>query len=242
MGSLSDLAKGVNKAMLIIVSSGASDVTTGYLTQSTEKILGAAGASAFDVSNAVGSVFDSVGLEQDGYKFIEVQYNPASITLRSAAPGAQLRDIPHGGLQNMVSSKQSVTNTILAVELTFDDMNIVDCFYTENRNAGLSTQTVLNQIDNYKTYHGAVHSVKDITNALVLASAKDACRQVIFKWSDMTFAGELTRMSAQYTMFSTSGRPVRSVVHLQITQKSNGNGYSVGDSYWVDDKIDDMFE
>ena len=44
-------------------------------------------------------------------------------------------------------------------------------------------------------------------------------RVVTFRWADMAFTGQLIEVQAEYTMFSVSGKPVRSKVRMNIAQQ-----------------------
>jgi hypothetical protein len=53
-------------------------------------------------------------------------------------------------------------------------------------------------------------------------------RNVTFCWSGLAFHGIVTETRAKYTMFSVSGRPVRSLVSIVIQQDLSGPD----GSYW----------
>ena len=62
------------------------------------------------------------------------------------------------------------------------------------------------------------YTVQPQTNGIIAAMLREGTRQVTFKWADMSFTGYLQEASARYTMFSVSGKPVRSMVRINITQ------------------------
>ena len=118
------------------------------------------------------------------------------------------------------------------MDLIFDDMNPTDAFMADKFMllSGFSVGNLISAgagIAN--AIKGKVYSVQKQTNALVAAAIRDSTRSVTFKWANMSFTGELTEVRAAYTMFSVSGRPVRSTVTLSITQQVNGE---IGSGYW----------
>lgn len=152
------------------------------------------------------------------FRFLEVQYNPNTIQLQANAedqPMLFLQQNLEAGVPNQMMRPPSVT---LHVDLFFDAVNLADSFMWEKFTMGLSGQTVSNIATLAAQTKGKVWSVQQQTNGLLGAMMKKDTRFMIFKWADMTFAGELTEANAVYTMFSTSGRPVRSTVTLRITQ------------------------
>ena len=58
---------------------------------------------------------------------------------------------------------------------------------------------------------------------------RKSTRLVTFQWSEMSFTGEVTEVHADYTMFSVSGRPVRSQVRINISQRVDSGSDS---QYW----------
>jgi hypothetical protein len=52
--------------------------------------------------------------------------------------------------------------------------------------------------------------------ALVAALRNPFTRMISFRWADFSFIGQLNTVRANYTMFSTSGRPIRAQVLLRI--------------------------
>ena len=59
-----------------------------------------------------------------------------------------------------------------------------------------------------------------------------------FRWADMAFTGQLIEAQAEYTMFSVSGKPIRSKVRLNIAQQVE----SEADIQYWDKTLDKMFE
>lgn len=208
------------KAMLILFSSisksdnksklqnlAISNIVANQLSKSAETLMAQAAAESISPA-ALGN-----------FRFLEVQYNPNTIQLQANAeeqPMLFLQQNLEQGVPNQLMRPPSVT---LHVDLFFDAVNLSDSFMWEKFTLGLSGQTVSNiAAKSFQIEKGKVWSVQEQTNGLLGAMMNDSTRFMIFKWADMTFAGELTEANATYTMFSTSGRPVRSTVTLRITQ------------------------
>lgn len=230
LSSATNLLTGVNKAMLIVTGDVSQSLGTNALKWSesiTSSVLDQSAITAQSVNTLLSGKHANAGK----YKILEVQYNPSSISLQGAVAGAVVPTLQRKEEHDEKKRKNGVASVVLAVELIFDDMKLYECFVTETLTSGISTQTGLNAVGSIVDYANGskTHSVLDITNGLAYACINDKTRNVIFKWADMTFQGELTQVDATYTMFSTSGEPVRSVVQLQITQ---GLAPSSDQNFW----------
>ena len=73
---------------------------------------------------------------------------------------------------------------------------------------------------------------------LVAALLRPETRLVTFRWADMAFTGQLIEVRADYTMFSVSGKPIRSKVALNISQQVESNADI---KYW-DKVLDNTFK
>lgn len=221
LSSASSLVTGVNKAMLILTGDVEKELSSKALEWS-ESITSSVLDQSAITAQSVNTLFSDKNADAGNYKILEVQYNPSSISIQGAVAGAMVSTLQRKADFDEKKRINAVPSVVLAVELTFDDMKLYECFVTETLTSGVSTQTGLNAVgglvDYAKGSSAPKHSVLDMTNGLAYACINDKTRNVIFKWADMTFKGELTQVDAKYTMFSTSGAPVRSVVQIQITQ------------------------
>ena len=100
----------------------------------------------------------------------------------------------------------------LSMRLYFDEVNLADSFMWEKFTSGVSVQTGVNIATAVAGAKGKVWTVQTQVEGLVAALRNLYTRKVYFHWADFTFGGQLQTVMAQYTMFSTSGRPVRAVV------------------------------
>ena len=143
-------------------------------------------------------------------RILRVQFNPSQLTVNASA-------VPQGELD--AASGQSRTIAVedakirLAVTLVFDDMQTYDAFMWDKFTAGLTLQGGLNAV---KTMQGKKHSVQGQVEALIAALRNPRTRNIGFHWNQFVFTGRLNTLQARYTMFSTSGRPVRAELRLFI--------------------------
>ena len=220
-GTVGDSILGApQKAVLILFTgeskrqlkdSDISNIAASALSKSAESLVGSM------ITGAAGAgALPATGL--GNFRVLEVQYNPNTIQLQANAeeqPMLFLQQNLEQGVPNQLLRPPSVT---LHVDLFFDAVNLADSFMWEKFTMGLSGQTVSNIASTAAKNAGKVWSVQEQTNGLLGAVMHKNTRFIIFKWADMTFAGELTEAIANYTMFSTTGRPVRSNVTIRITQ------------------------
>ena len=212
----SSITGNINKAMLIVFSGKERKQKNVSTAEIAEKAAAALGKTSQQVFQNFGA---NLGGKLSQFRVLEVQYNPSSIEIQANAedlPMLYLQQNLEEGVPNQLMRPPAVT---LHTELIFDAVNLADSFMWEKFTSGVSAQTIANVATASKKQNGTVWSVQDQTNGLLAALLSEDTRTVIFKWADMTFAGDITEATAKYTMFSTSGRPVRSKITLRITQK-----------------------
>jgi hypothetical protein len=206
------LTGNIETALLVIhdYRSIASELTSGGLSQ-TDALAALNKTVIADTRAALdtGSAPTYTGSTE---RTLRVQFNPAELTLNaSAIPKSQL-DASKGDSKTMAVEDAKLN---LTVKLYFDDMDTYDAFMWDKFTAGLSASGVSNIA---KTVSGAsaTHSVQRQVEALVAALRNPFTRMISFRWADFSFIGQLNTVRANYTMFSTSGRPIRAQVTLRI--------------------------
>lgn len=213
----------IKKAMLIIPKKNEE------IDQS--KIAGKT-AAAMNAASALGSAQEKTArtsLEAAGFYILPVQYNPSSLSVQanaSSIPVQYLQQNIDNGIPNQNFRPPSV---VLTVDLVFDAMNIYDAFMFEKANITPNNALRFGKAIAQSKMTREGFSVQPQTNALLACLMRQSTRSVIFQWADMTFAGDVTEVSASYKMFSVSGKPIRSFVKMNITQKVNGEA---NHSYW----------
>lgn len=207
----------VSKALLILHTD-----TTGTATSTS-----IAGKAATALSKASGTGLGATatalaGGGIPGSHVLEVQYNPNSISLQANANPTSFQYLQQNFDSSIPTQNLRDPSVVLSVELIFDAMNPLDAFMMDKfrlLSGGVSANDAIGAVSGIAKSKTGGYTVQPQTNGLLAALIKDSTRFVTFKWAEMTFTGELTEASATYTMFSVSGKPVRSTVHLNITQQ-----------------------
>ena len=121
--------------------------------------------------------------------FIDVQYNPSSLSISATANEVEVEEEVRPGLGSAKKQKKQPASITLRVQLIFDSDGAL-----ENK--------VRTKIE------GLMGMISDTTNY-----------GVVFLWGDMSFRGMVTSMTSSYTMFDILGKPVRGTVNMTISQK-----------------------
>lgn len=218
----------VQKAFLIIHKTDPEEVSSAAVLADTQQALQKAASNA-----GLGALTKAAG----GHAHVmQVQYNPSTLSLQANAEA-----IPFTYLQKNVDSGIPNQNlrppmVVLAVELLFDAMNPADAFMMDKArlSAGAIASDIGGIVQNVK--HGG-YTVQPQTEGLVAALLRRDTRVVTFRWADMAFTGQIIEVRADYTMFSVSGKPIRSRVFMNIAQQVESDADV---SYW-DKALDHAF-
>lgn len=153
-------------------------------------------------------------------KTFKVQFNPSEIQLDSVAFPQNMANAVDGGAQSLLNDlcKPRVD---LTLKLYFDAVNLADSFMWEKFTSGVSAQSAVNIASAVAGAKGKVWTVQTQVEGLVAALRNMYTRRITFHWADFSFSGQLNTIMAQYTMFSTSGRPVRAQVLMRLRQDSS---------------------
>lgn len=153
---------------------------------------------------------------------VKIQFNPSSISFRGM--GGKIRRDSVGGFgENQFQQFDSPVETVLGMQLIFDDTNNKDAFMMDGEMSLLSDITSVGGIvqrleQGVSALQGKEYSVQDVTELFVAAMTQTYTRMVGFVWNKMVFWGELVSTSIQYTMFNKKGAPIRATVDIQIRQ------------------------
>jgi len=150
-------------------------------------------------------------------KYFKVQFIPSELQLNGMAGHESVQDAAarDGNKTTYTDSTQKPTIT-LSVTLYFDQMNHADAFMMDKFKSGASVETVTNAI---AVLSGKEYTVQPQVEALIGALRNNYTRDITFYWGKFSFSGQLSDIRANYTMFSTSGRPIRAQVALRIPQE-----------------------
>lgn len=201
----------VQKALLVIHKLDAEEVNSSQVAVSAANALLGAASGMSATSAAMGRA----GMQAN---VMQVQYNPTSLSIQAnaeAIPFTYLQQNIDSGIPNQSPRPPMV---VLSVDLIFDAMNPKDAFMAEK--FSLSTGgTVSSAASGIQTAKGGGYTVQPQTDGLIAALMRPSTRVVTFRWADMAFTGQLIEVQAEYTMFSVSGKPIRSKVRMNIAQQ-----------------------
>ncbi len=148
-----------------------------------------------------------------------VKYNPSSLNFSTRAGSFQQPVV--GNASTQINQITIPSQTTLNVELIFDAVNNEDAFMMQKFNT-ISAGGVLSKATAFgKNLTKTGYSVQSDVEGLIGLLLNSNTRIVTFAWSDMIFKGELTSVSATYTMFNPIGNPIRAKVSLAIQQNDN---------------------
>jgi hypothetical protein len=205
----------VQKAMLIIhQGKDAQEVDSTKVAADTALMLKSASASTS--AKELGQALNGPQSALTSH-VMQVQYNPASLSIQAnaeAVPFTYLQQNIDSGIPNQSPRPPMV---VLSVELIFDAVNPADAFMLDKLR--LSAGSVVSDISGAIQAKQGGYTVQPHTNGLVAALMRPSTRVVTFRWADMAFTGQLIEVQAVYTMFSVSGKPVRSHVRMNIAQQ-----------------------
>lgn len=227
----SSLTGSINKAMLFVKKNNTNTGKTNsqlrdeLLKESKSGLLKNPGKSLKNAVKTAG------GSETNGYHTMQVRYNPSSISFSTQA-GNYVHCGVGGMGMNQITQMTMPSQTIMSVQLVFDDVNIPDAFMWDKYRltAGSAISSVSGGIKQLEKVKDG-YSVQAQIDGLIGLITQSEARQVVFYWSEMAFAGEVTNINAQYTMFNPQGHPIRGVVTLNIFQIDNEMD-SADTRYW----------
>ncbi|MCI8670050.1 MAG: hypothetical protein HFI34_11125 [Lachnospiraceae bacterium] len=152
------------------------------------------------------------GLQQEVKKTFRVQFNPSSLSIstdrRKKDPK---KDVSEKNMAADIDIMDFPSNT-MSVKLIFDRVNNQDAFMNEN--LVLNPTSIAAQVTH--AVKKEEFTVQPYVDGFTAAIRNPDTRKLTFQWGDFTFSGTLKSVSAVYTMFSISGRPVRAEVTLSV--------------------------
>lgn len=173
--------------------------------------------------NALGGITSTLGAVAGiTTRSLEVHYNPSSILISANAQPTNVSYLLKNMDEGVPRQQSRPPSLTMSVDLIFDDTNIKDAFMSEKFKLLSMTESVSGLISSgsslVRTITGNQYSVQAQTNGLIALLMRKETRCVSFEWANFSFSGEVNQVQARYTMFSTSGRPIRSTVTLIIIQ------------------------
>jgi len=216
MGIMSDLGSGLT-----------GNVESAYLViKDYRKVSKAAGGGLASMLNNTASALGNSGLSSlvsnaaSEDKTFKVQFNPHDLQIDAHTEKVDKADAQKkNGRQKNISGAVVKPTVELTVNLIFDKVNIYDSFMWDKFTAGASATGVTNVASAIATAMGKTWTVQTEVEGLLAALQNQYTRNITFQWANFSFSGLLKNVVARYTMFSTSGRPVRAQVMLRLRQE-----------------------
>jgi hypothetical protein len=193
------------------------------------------GVSPASVSGALAGGAAAAGAQSAPTKYddkiFRLQYNPAELEVYASALPESAQDLRKA--QNGESRVRTETplgaSLELSVNLWFDKMSPMSSFMLEKNLLPASASAIGNIAGAIKGK--GEESVQKEVEGFIAALRNIWTRNVTLHWADFSFSGVLNSIFAEYTMFSTSGRPVRAKAAIRIRQHANAQSVQA----WRDD-------
>jgi hypothetical protein len=146
-----------------------------------------------------------------------VQFNPKELILNANQPISQISTAngSEKGKSKSENTAHEPPRVSLSATIFFDRVNLADTFVCERFSlspAALAT----NVATGIGKLAGVEWTVQPQVEGFLAALRNPYTRTVTFTWKDFTFDGVLSHLSAEYTMFSTGGRPVRAKIRMKL--------------------------
>lgn len=145
---------------------------------------------------------------------VKVHYNPASVSFSGSGGMAYGRNGVGGSQSGFYQNMELPREVNLQMELIFDDTVNSNAFSNFDA-SNYSPTGIVKEAVNIK---GGNYSVKNVTELFVSATTNAYSRIVCVVWNKTVFWGELIGVSAEYTMFNSTGHPIRSKVTIRVRQ------------------------
>lgn len=158
--------------------------------------------------------------EESITKIMRVQFNPASIRLNTSAIITYKKDASGNRTETVASEPPTMT---MSTKLIFNDMHNFDSFSGEKAAAAMTPVGILKLASYAIESKLMTWSVQEEVEALIGALRNSNTRFISFHWADFMFIGRLSAVQANYTMFSTSGRPTRAEVSLRLQHEQTSS-------------------
>lgn len=139
---------------------------------------------------------------------LKLPYNPSSLTFRAIA----------GTGNAIVGNSETLYNEVdPRIEFSFtvfvEEVNVSDAFLYEGSSLSTVTSTI-KTIANLVT--GSSYSVAAYVEGLLTAMHTEPYSQVMFQLGNLNYEGTLSAVNARYTMFNTSGDPIKAEMDIRV--------------------------
>lgn len=200
--------------------------------------------AAYEVEKAfrkrtAGSTTDSMaaGIADNGYKIMEVQFNPAELSFHLTQENSGGKNTSGKDGESQLS--QSIKN-IMTVPLVFENIVNTDAFMWDKQRVliqgsfmeKVKNSSIASMINDY--------SVKTQMDGLMSLVSNAVTRSVIFCWNEIVISGVIQGVEMEYTMFNSSGNPIKGTITLSIAVNYGAENTS-NRKYW-DKAFDKLFD
>lgn len=140
-----------------------------------------------------------------------VQFNPESIRIDGNNENYIGTVAFNDKADNKQKKEETKTGSIyFSVSLIFDAVKNEDAFIKDQM--ALNPTTVARDLSKI----GQTYEVQTQVEGFIAALQSEGCNGIAFTWGSGFYYGKLSRVDAEYTMFSPSGHPIRARVNLRI--------------------------
>lgn len=215
-GAVQSLTGNIETALIVIHDYRSAASSTGATTQEEkQEVLQALSSERVASTKEALSKGTAPSFPNSQDKIFRIHFNPSSLMLNASSASLNEKNLTEDGSINTTIEDPKL---YLTTTLYFDDMDTYDSFMAEKFTAGLTVQGVANaaKMVGDITKKRASHSVRPQVEGLISALRNPFTRTISFRWNAFSFIGQLTTIRAKYTMFSTSGKPVRAEVLLRL--------------------------
>lgn len=241
-GSLSNVMENalVTRAVLVFPGVRPEEVKTEDVKAAkTSSLGGFAIPSADTMQNSLNSLANSLNDAMEGQtglnlqladagflaKSYRVQFNPSNLQIRSVGGGRFA--ITDYGTEGPGDTKVERTGMAPHITISFriiiDETNNADAFMADKFSVSASGTA-----QNLGTLAATAIGKKEFTvrpqvEGFLAAVRSSYHRAVVLQWGKMRYAGMLNSVQARYTMFSTSGNPIRAEIDITLQAASTSN-------------------
>ncbi len=215
-GALQSLTGNIETALIVIHDYRSAANSTGMATEQDRKeTLQALSSERVAATKEALTKGTAPSFPNSQDKMFKIHFNPSNLMLNASSQSLNEKDLIKDG---SITKGVEDPKLYLTTTLYFDDMDTYDSFMAEKFTAGLTAQGIANaaKMVGDATNKRASHSVRPQVEGLISALRNPFTRTISFRWNAFSFIGQLTTVRAKYTMFSTSGKPVRAEVLLRL--------------------------
>lgn len=195
-------------------TSGISSVSS-KVNEAANKVANATNGltKAASVAKMAEAMKTGLPLKHAKKKRLEVKFNPSQISFQGIG-GGKIAKTNFAAGDNVDMKYQKMNPRIqMNIQLLFDDYERTEAFMLE-KFSDTSAMVRTGVTSTISAVTGKKRSVQKQVEGLIGALRNDCTRKIAFCWGSMRYQGVMTHVSAEYTMFSTDGVPIRATVNL----------------------------